>query len=434
MSEDPGIDVSRLRSALDAGTQGRIWIAGYSGYPRWLAGEVRDAILRNRRGRVMTALALPDLAGLLPWPDIDDACLELLYVDRRLGRLIAEGRASYLPVHFTALPRMLARGELAVDVAALQVTPPDVNGRCHFGLSVDACPEAARAAKVVVAQLNANLPRCRGSAWIHRDEIDVAVRRDEPLQIVPPVAPSPSDLALAVEVTRLVDDDTTIQFGVGALMRAVADQLASTRCGLRVHTGIVTNEVMDLHRALKLKEGADNGTPIVATMALGDQALHAFLDDNPAVELHPVSHTHAIETLAALPGLVGINTAYEIDLTGAINAEAVDGRLAGGVGGQMDFGRGAVASGGKFVIALPSTTPNGRSRIVPALSTVTPVTSPRADTQWVVTEQGAVDLGPMPIDQRARALISLAHPDHRAGLTAAWTRLMAGNAPAERAD
>jgi acyl-CoA hydrolase len=431
MSES--IDVARLRHALDAGTQGRIWIAGYSGHPRWLAGEVRDAVVRNRRGRVMTALGSPDLDGLLPWPELDEACLELLYVDRRLGKLIAEGRATYLPAHFTALPRMLARGELAVDVAALQVTPPDAEGRCHFGLSVDACPEAARAAKMVVAQFNANLPRCRGAAWIHRDEIDAAVRRDEPLQIVPSVSPSSSDMALAEEVARLVDDDTTIQFGVGALMRAVADKLASTRRGLRIHTGIVTNEVIDLHRALQSKAGADVQAPIVATMALGDQALHAFLDDNPAVELHPVSHTHAIETLTALPGLVGINSAYEIDLTGAINAEAVAGRLAGGVGGQMDFGRGAVASGGKFVIALPSTTPNGRSRIVPALPTITPVTSPRADTQWVVTEQGAVNLAPLTIDQRARALISIAHPDHRQALAADWRRLVAGEPPTERA-
>lgn len=429
MSTNPEIDVARLRRALDAGTEGRIWIAGYCGYPRWLAGEVRDAVLRNRRGRVMTALALPDLSGLLPWPDLDDGCLELLYVDRRLGKLIAEGRASYLPAHFTALPRMLERGELRVDVAALQVTPPDADGRCHFGLSVDACPEAARAAKVVVAQFNANLPRCRGSAWIHCDEIHVAMRRDEPLPIVPPVPPSPSDVALAAEVARLVDDDTTIQLGVGGLMRAVADQLALTRRGLRVHTGIVTNEVMDLHRALKSKGGANEVAPIVATMALGDQALHAFVEDNPAVELHPVSYTHAIETLSALPGLVGINTAYEIDLTGAINAEVVDGRLAGGVGGQMDFGRGAVAASGKFIIALPSTAPNGRSRIVPSLPTFAPVTSPRADTQWVVTEQGAVDLGPLTIDQRARALISIAHPDHRAALTAAWLRLMVGDAP-----
>ncbi len=423
-------DIAALRRALDAGTAGRIWMAGYSGHPRWLSAEVREAVLRNRRGRVMTALSSPDSSGLLPWPEIDDSCLELLYVDRRLGRLVAEGRASYLPTHFTALPRMIAQGELAVDVAALQVTAPDAEGRCHFGLSVDACPEAARAAGVVVAQFNANLPRCRGAAWIHRDEIDVAVRWDEPLPIVPPMAPTPSDVALAAQVARLVDDGATVQFGVGTLMRAVADELAATRRGLRIHTGIVTNEVMDLYRAMQAKQGAGDDRPVVATMAFGDAALHAFIDDNPAVELHPVSLTHGIGTLAALPGLVGINTTYEVDLTGAVNAEAIGSRLAGGVGGQMDFGRGAVASGGKFVIALPSTTSNGRSRIVPAVS---PVTSPRADTRWVVTEYGAVDLGPLDIHSRAKALISVAHPDHRETLRTAWTRLMAGDEPAARA-
>ena len=419
--------LDRLRSALDAGTSGRIWLAGYSGHPQWLAGEVRDAILRNRRGRVITAPSSAE-AGLLPWPGIDGACLELLYVDRRLGALVAGGRASYLPTHFTALPRMLARGELDVDVAALQVTPPDAQGRCHFGLSVDACPEAARAARIVVAQFNANLPRCRGAAWIHRDAIAVAVRRDEPLPIVPPMKPTPSDIAVARQAARLVDDGATVQFGVGSLMRAVADELAATRKGLRIHTGIVSNEVMELHRALAARPGPSN-EPIVATMAMGDHALYRFIDDNPAVELHPVSHTHGIGTLTALPGLVGINTAYEIDLTGAINAEAVGGLMAGGVGGQMDFGRGAVASGGRFVVALASRAPNGRSRIVPA---VAPVTSPRADTRWVVTEFGAVDLGPLGIHERAEALISIAHPDHRKDLGAAWAMSLAVGAPAER--
>ncbi len=417
-TESSARDLRRLRRYLDEATTGRIWLAGYGGYAQWMAGEVRAAVERNRRGRVTTALSLPDFSALLPWPAAADATLELLYVDRRLGKLVADGHADYIPMHFSTIPRVLQRRKLPIELAAIQVTPPDSEGRCHLGLSVDVIPEAVTAAEVVVAQVNANLPRCRGSAWIHRDAIDVVVRQDEPLQELPVGTPSDVQSAIATYVVDLVEDGATVQLGLGSTMRAIAERLTQRR-GLHIHTGIVTNEIMELYQASSALT-ADRHPAIVATMAMGDATLHRFVNDNPAVELYPISFTHAVTTLAALRKLVAINSAFEVDLTGAINAEKISGEYAGGVGGQTDFARGAVNSGGRFVVALPSTTASGKSRIVPFFPQCTPVTTARVDAEWVVTEYGAVNVSAMSVERRAAALISITHPSHRTSLASQW--------------
>lgn len=406
-----------VKSALSVVRRGHtVFVAGFSGHPHELARGLVGLAARVNPLRIITAVMLPDGSPLSSWPGRDCGRIDLLYAGRAMARGLDEGWADYLPVHLSQVGRDLRSGNLPVDAVCIQATPPDADGRCHLGLSVDVVPDAVAAADIVVAQVNPALPRTTGAGWIDVGKIDRSVE-------VAPVLPdhrgrpaSRVDEAIAGHVEGLVPEKATLQFGIGSVMSAIALALVDRR-GLGIHSSVFTDGAMRLVEVGAVdnrNKGLDPGRS-VATMAVGSGDLYRFIDGNPAVALEPVNYTHAPETLAKIEHLTAINSAFEVDLTGAVNAEMAGSKLAGAVGGQVDFGRGArLGRGGRSIIALHSTAQDGaRSRIVPRLDAGKPVTTARSDVQWVVTEHGMVNLSMLSLADRAEALIGIADPRHR---------------------
>ncbi|MEA2168200.1 MAG: hypothetical protein QOF76_1500 [Solirubrobacteraceae bacterium] len=303
-----------------------------------------------------------------------------------------------VPAHFSALPRLFARGGLPGDVALIQVAPPDPAGRCSLGVGVDYLADALAHARVVVAEVNARCPRTE-EAWVPWERLDAAVHTDRPLLEAPRALPGSIEERIAGHVAGLVRPGDAIQLGVGALPEAILGALRQHR-GLRVHSGMVTDGILGLMEA-----GAVAG-PAITGAALGSARLFGALDAGADIVFRPVSVTHAPATLAALGRLCAINSALEVDLHGQVGAETVAGRTVGAIGGQVDFLRAAMSSGGCGIIAVPA------ARIVARLSG--PVTTARADVDWVVTEHGARRLSDLDAAGRTAALRELAGAD-RAG-------------------
>lgn len=396
-----------------------LFVAGYSGHPH----ELADALVKAAPGvqpiRIITAVMLSDGSPLSAWPASSLDRVDLLYAGTAMRDGFKAGWADYFPVHLSQVPQQLVSGKLPLDAVCIQVSPPDAEGRCHFGLSVDVLPEAVSVAKKVLAQVNPNLPRPRGAGWVHASRIDAWFEVNEALPDHSRHRMSPTDQAIGEHVAELVPDNATLQFGFGGVMDRAAHALLGRR-GLGIHSSVLTDGVMRLMRegaVTNRNKGLDPDRS-VATMAVGSPELYRFIDDNPAVSLEPVSYTHSPRTLGKLNRLVAINSAFEVDLSGAANAEVVGSGLAGAVGGQLDFGRAARSSAdGRSILALPSTAGGGaKSRIVPYLGRGVPVTTPRSDIEWVVTEYGAVDVSALSLRDRAEALIGIAHPSHRKAL------------------
>ena len=330
------------------------------------------------------------------------------------------GRAHYIPCHVSEIPRLFEEGYIRVDVALIQVSPPDDRGYCSFGISVDCLKAAAETARVVIAEVNERMPRARGDCYINVSDIDFIVKTSRPLLTVEATRQlGEVETTIGRIVADLIPDGATVQVGIGAIPDAVVHSLCSKR-GLRVHTGIITDSIVDLALSGALAAPEPQRAPVVAMIAMGSQTLYDFIHENPAIEMHPCTYTNNPSVLSRLPGLVAVNSALQIDLMGQVNAESVGGVQLSGVGGQMDFVRAASLSrAGKSIIALPSTANRGAtSRIVPTLGHGAVVTTPRSDVHYVVTEYGAADLRGKSLKERARALAAIAHPDFREELLA----------------
>jgi acyl-CoA hydrolase len=301
--------------------------------------------------------------------------------------------------HFSALPRLFSQRLLPGDVALIQVAPPDRHGRCSLGVTVDYLADALAHARVVIAEINDKCPRTSGQS-IEFDRIDHVVETSRPLVEAPPVSPGETEHRIATHVAELVQDGDTIQLGVGALPEAILGALASRR-DMGVHSGMISDAVLDLIEAgavTNARKQVDTGVT-VAGAALGSARLFAGLHERDDVRFAPVSHTHCPAILAKVGPLCAINSAVEIDLNGQVNAESVAGRQIGAVGGQVDFLRAAAANGGRAILALPA------KRIVTTLTG--PVSTSRADLDWVVTEHGARSLAGMTDAARERALLEI---------------------------
>lgn len=320
--------------------------------------------------------------------------------------------------HLSAIPRLVRSGALPVDVALVQVSPPDDRG-CHsLGISVDYMPAVIDAARTVIAEVNEALPVTRGHVRIPADRFDAMWPSDRPLITVRHAPPSSTELAIARHVAGHIPDGAVIQLGVGRLAAAVAAELSSRR-GLAVHSGLIEDWVIDLVEGGAVDQSTPtvgDAGPVTAGTAVGSHRLYHFLHEQPAVSLAHTDRTHGITSLAAIDRFVAVNSALEVDLTGQVNAECIGDRYVGAIGGQADFLRGAAASpGGLPIIALPSTGKEGtRSRIVTQLSG--PVTTARSDVAFVVTEHGVADLRGLSLAERADALRLIADPLHRSAL------------------
>ncbi len=332
------------------------------------------------------------------------------------------GTSDYVPVFLHQIPDLFLEGRLPLDVAFVQVSPPDQHGHMSLGVEVMAAKSACAAARRVVVQVNERIPRVHGDAFLHVSEVDHIVEVDHELPELPVSEPTEMELSIAHHVAGLIPDGATLQLGIGGIPDAVLRCLEG-RKNLGIHTEMVSDGVV---RAMK--EGLVTGAmktlhpgKVIATFILGTSELYDFVDDNPAFELHPVAYTNNPYVIAKNRDMVAINSAIEVDLTGQVCSDSIGSYIYSGFGGQVDFIRGAAkAPGGKPIIAIPSTARSGRvSRISPFLKQGAGVVTPRADVHYIVTEYGVADLFGKNLRQRARALIDVAHPDFREDLTRA---------------
>jgi 4-hydroxybutyrate CoA-transferase len=341
-----------------------------------------------------------------------------LFIGSNVRSALQEGYTDYIPVFLSEVPALFRQRILPLDVALLQVSPPDCHGFCSLGVSVDASKAAAQSAKYVVAQFNSYMPRCHGHGILHVSDIDFAIEDNTPLPIHPAPEPTKEERAIGRHVADLVEDGATLQLGIGAIPNAVLTSLRD-RKDLGVHSEMFSDGIIDLVEmgVINGKRKASQVGKVVGSFCVGSQRLYDFIDDNPSVEMLEASYVNDTAVIRRHPKVTAINSAIEVDLTGQVCADSIGARLYSGVGGQMDFIRGASLSpGGKAIIALPSTTSRGESRIVPYLKHGAGVVTTRAHVHYVVTEFGVANLYGKNLRQRARALIDIAHPDHREAL------------------
>ena len=339
-----------------------------------------------------------------------------LFIGANAREAVNEGRADYVPVFLSDVPELFSTGVLPLDAALINVTPPDAHGYCSLGTSVDAALAATHAATTVIAQLNPSMPRTLGDSFIHVDEIDFAVEVDQPPHAHHPVPIGDVERRIGELVADLVPDGATLQMGIGSIPTAVGLSLLDKH-DLGIHTELFTDPVLDLVEAGVVTGAAKeiNRYKIVTAFLMGSQRLYDFVNDNPMIEMRPVDYTNDTTVIRRFRRMVAVNSAISIDLTGQVSADSIGTRFYSGVGGQMDFMRGAALSAeGRAIIALPATAAGGTvSRIVPVLAEGAGVVTSRAHVRTVVTEFGVAELFGRSVRERAAALIGLAHPDFR---------------------
>lgn len=324
------------------------------------------------------------------------------------------GHAQYIPVFLSEIPALFRRQTLPLDVAMVQVSPPDKHGYCSLGVSVDAAISAAEEAKYVIAQVNPKMPRTHGDGLIHLDYFHAFCEAEDELPEITINPPSDVECAIGNHIAGLVEDGATLQMGIGGIPNAALKFLNNHK-NLGIHTEMFSDGIIDL-----VKSGVINGKmkkkhpyKITSGFAMGTKRLYDFMDDNPEVMMLDIAYVNDTAVIRQNPKVTAINSAVEIDLTGQVCADSIGMKMYSGVGGQMDFIRGAsLSEGGKPIIALGSATAHGTSKIVPILKEGAGVVTTRAHVHHVVTEYGVVDLYGKNLLQRAVALRNIAHPDH----------------------
>jgi 4-hydroxybutyrate CoA-transferase len=339
-----------------------------------------------------------------------------LFIGPNARKAINEGRADFIPVFLSDIPRLMDQGILPLDAVLCNVSPPDEHGFCSLGTSVDAMLTAVRHAKTVIVQFNKSMPRTLGDSFIHIDKIDCAVEVDQPPYDHNPGDVGELELKIGAFVADLVQDEATLQMGIGAIPSAVG-RLLYDKKHLGVHTEMFTDILVDLveRGVVTCQRKEINCGKVVTSFMMGTQRLYKFVDNNPMVEMRPVDYTNDTAVIRRFKRMTAINSAIEVDITGQVCADSIGSRMYSGVGGQMDFMRGAALSDeGQAIIALPSTAAGGKfSRIAMALKQGAGVTTTRSHVRTVVTEYGVAQLFGQSLRERAKRLIAIAHPDFR---------------------
>ena len=341
--------------------------------------------------------------------------LNSCFVGGNVRKSVNNSHGDYVPIFLSEIPRLFYENYLPLDVAFVHVSPPDKHGYCSLGVSVDVALPAVRTAKKIVAQINPHVPRTHGTGIVHIDDIVCAAEIDRPIHEHNPTEISKTEHLIGQHVAQLIEDGATLQMGIGNIPNAVLSNLTQHK-NLGIHTEMFSDGVLPL-----LEKGVINGSEkavkrgkIVSCFAVGSKKLYDFIDDNPICDFRDAAYTNDTARIRRNPKVTAINSAIEIDLTGQVCADTIGGYQFSGVGGQMDFIRGASLSpGGKPIIAMSSTTTKGISKIVPYLKEGAGVTTTRAHMHYVATEYGVVNLFGKNLKQRANALISIAHPEHR---------------------
>lgn len=373
------------------------------------------------RGR---ELADNEIVHLLTLGDAPYAARELadrfrvnsFFIAENVRNVIQEGLGDYTPIFLSDIPRLFSSGQLPIDVALIQVSPPDNAGRCSLGISVDIVKSAIESARLVIAEVNPRMPRTMGDSLLNASDLDVLVPVDHPL--IEFHAPEPTDVTRRIGefVAALVDDHCTVEFGIGSIPQAVLQFLGKKK-DLGIHTEMFTDSIIDLIEsgAVTGARKTQNRNRVVASFCMGTKRLYDYLDNNPSFAFHRTEYVNDPHVISQQYRQVAINVALEIDLTGQVCADSLGSSFYSGIGGQVDFNRGAARSqGGKAIIALPSSAKNGAvSRIVTRLSPGAGVVTTRGDVHYVVTEYGVAYLHGKSVQERAMALISIAHPSFR---------------------
>jgi len=403
-------------ATMDAISSGqRVFIHGAAATPRTLvqafaarAADLRDVETVSIHTIGPAPYVAPELAGHVRH--------RALFTGANVRAAVNAGRADYVPVFLSDIPALFTDGSLPIDVALLNLSPPDEHGYCSFGTSVDVAKAAAESARVVIAQINPAMPRALGDSFIHADRLTRAVAVDEPPHEEPPAPPTDTERQIGEHIAGLVEDGSTLQLGIGAIPNAAAVALLTKR-DLGIHTEMFSDGVVDLVEAGVVTGSAKtiHRGKVISSFVVGSRRVYRFVHNNPGVELHPIDYTNDTSIIRRNPRMVTINSAIEVDLTGQVVADSIGDRVYSGVGGQMDFMRGAALSpGGKPIIALPSTAKGGAvSRIVPTLQPGAGVVTSRAHVHYIVTEHGVAYLHGRSLRERARALIAIASPAFR---------------------
>jgi acyl-CoA hydrolase len=410
-----GISAEEALATVKSGM--RLFVHGAAATPTPLL----EALVRNRSLRDITLYHL-HTAGPAPFvaPENRDRFLSVsLFTGEPVRRAINEGAADFMPIFLSDIPGLFLTRRIPLDVALLQLSPPDAHGYCTLGTSVDAALAAAWSAKYIVAEINERMPRTLGNTLVPFSRIHAFVHTNRPLHERVVVPPTPVEEQIGEHVANLVDDGSTLQMGIGAIPDAVLCRLKN-KSDLAVHTEMFSDGVIDLIDAGVITNRRKSVHPgrTVTSFVVGSDRLYRFVHDNPFVEFHPCDRTNDTALIRKNEKAVAINSAIEVDLSGQVVADSIGYRIYSGIGGQMDFMRGAALSlGGKPIIALPSTASGGKvSRLVTAIKPGSGVVTTRGHVHWLVTEYGAVDLFGLTLRQRADALISIAHPDFRGEL------------------
>jgi acyl-CoA hydrolase len=358
-------------------------------------------------------------AGPAPFVDADNRGRFLsvsVFAGAPVRKAIEEGAAEFIPIFLSDIPALFLTRQVPLDVALLQLSAPNAHGYCTLGTSVDAALAASLSARYVIAEINDRMPRTLGNTVVPFSKVHAFIHTNRPLHEHAPAPPSAVDDAIAENIAALVEDGSTLQMGIGAVPDAALRRLRHKH-DLGVHTETFSDGVVDLVESGAITNHRKRVHPgrIVTSFVIGTERLYRFVDDNPFVEFHPCDHTNDTSVIRRNPNVVAINSAIEVDLSGQVVADSIGFRIYSGIGGQMDFIRGAALSpGGRPIIAFPSMAARGAaSRIVSALKPGAGVVTTRGHVHWVVTEYGAVNLFGLTLRQRAERLIGIAHPDAR---------------------
>jgi len=396
----------------------RVFVHGISATPVQLV----EAMTRRHNELKKVEVVHLHTEGPAPYADPeykDSFFVNALFVGANVRKAINEGRGDYVPVFLSEVPNLFRHNIMPLDVALIHVSPPDKHGYCSLGVSVDATVAAVQTAKYVIAQVNPNMPRTHGDGLIHVNQINALVEVDDvlPEQFVP--EPDEAELRIGQFCAELIDDGATLQMGIGAIPNAVLKSLTGHK-NLGIHTEMFSDGVIELVEkgVITGKKKKIHPGKIVSGFVMGTRKTYDYIDDNPAVAMLDIAYINDTAVIRRNPKVTAINSAVEVDLTGQICADSIGTYQYSGVGGQMDFIRGASLSpGGKPIIALPSVTRKGISRIVPHLKQGAGVVTTRAHVHYVVTEYGIANLYGKNMGQRAEELVNIAHPDHREELS-----------------
>lgn len=393
----------------------KVFIGSGAAEPQTLVKALIDAAGRLADTRIMHIMTL----GVAPYTEekfTDQFRHNAFFIGANTRKAVAEGRADYTPVFLSEIPALFRSGQIPIDVALVQVSPPDKHGYCSYGVSTDVVKSGAESADKVIAEINPQMPRALGDCFIHMDDIDLAVPVDGPLLYADREGADEVARRIGRNVASLIEDGSTLQMGIGTIPDSVLHYLTDKK-DIGIHTEMFSDGFMEL-----VEKGVINNSKkkihtghTVASFCMGSQELYDYVDDNPAVEFRPTEYTNDPFVIAQHDNMVAINSAIEVDLTGQVCADSLGSMFYSGIGGQLDFIRGASRSkGGKPVIAMPSTAKNDTvSRISVNLKEGAGVVTTRGDVHYVVTEWGIAYLHGKNIRERAMALINIAHPKFR---------------------